>query len=282
MLKKIEPLDTSVISKGVSDFAIDSMKQMISTMLGFLLSDEFSVTVRVSKRPLVRLLASSLITGYTLWNAEYRILLMKNFETSAIDIPNRLNSNDRDDDIEDRIEENAGVCDDSVIGMENRSEELERFNLQNRLDDLSPEAMNYIQELESDLSTAKKELHTQKQNQETTQIRYARESNNDLLKYLRSLDSNMVNELSKPSSSEVKEVLQQLVHCTSRRVFKEDFVSGLMGDSKVVQENYQNHDVNFFETRDYLAKLLFWCMLLGHQLRRLENKLYLSCAVGFL
>ena len=63
MLKKIEPLDTSVISKGVSDFVKDSMKQMISTMLGLLPADEFSVTVRVSKRPLVRLLASSLITG---------------------------------------------------------------------------------------------------------------------------------------------------------------------------------------------------------------------------
>lgn len=63
MLKKIEPLDNSVISKGVSDSAKDSMKQTISTMLGLLPSDQFSVTVRVSKRPLDRLLMSSIITG---------------------------------------------------------------------------------------------------------------------------------------------------------------------------------------------------------------------------
>lgn len=63
MLKKIEPLDTSVISNGVSDSVKHSMKEMISTMLGLLPSDQFSVTVTVSKRPLVRLLASSLITG---------------------------------------------------------------------------------------------------------------------------------------------------------------------------------------------------------------------------
>ena len=63
MLKKIEPLDTSVISKGVSDSAKDSMKQTISTMLGLLPSDQFSVTVRVSKHPLDRLLMSSIITG---------------------------------------------------------------------------------------------------------------------------------------------------------------------------------------------------------------------------
>lgn len=63
MLKRIEPLDVSVISQGVSDAAKDSMKQTISTMLGLLPSDQFSVTVRVSRRPLNRLIVSSIITG---------------------------------------------------------------------------------------------------------------------------------------------------------------------------------------------------------------------------
>lgn len=63
MLKRIEPLDNSVISKGVSDSAKDSMKQTISTMLGLLPSDQFSVTVRVSKQPLERLIVSSIVTG---------------------------------------------------------------------------------------------------------------------------------------------------------------------------------------------------------------------------
>ncbi|MFS8032038.1 hypothetical protein Hanom_Chr17g01552921 [Helianthus anomalus] len=63
MLKKIEPLDCSVISNGVSDASKDSMKQTISTMLGLLPSDQFTVMVRVSKRPLDRLLSSSFITG---------------------------------------------------------------------------------------------------------------------------------------------------------------------------------------------------------------------------
>lgn len=63
MLKRIEPLDTSVISKGVSHSAKDSMKQTISTMLGLLPSDQFSVTVRVSKQPLDRLIVSSIVTG---------------------------------------------------------------------------------------------------------------------------------------------------------------------------------------------------------------------------
>ncbi|KAM0033599.1 hypothetical protein Hdeb2414_s0016g00487971 [Helianthus debilis subsp. tardiflorus] len=263
MLKQIEPMDTSVISKGVSDSVKDSMKRMISAMLGLLPSDQLSVKISVSKRPLVRLLASSLITGYTLWNAEYRVTLMRNFETSS----KRLNPCDC----------NIGVTKDQSeednVEMEYCYEELERLNLESCLGDLSPDARNYIQELESELATAKKDLHTQKQ--EIMQIGYAKESNNDILKYLRSLDSDMLDELSRPSSSQVKGILQQLVHCASRRVFKEDITSGLMGSSEAVQ-------VSFCETRDHLAKLLFWCMLLGHQLRGLENRLYLRCAVGFI
>ncbi|XP_076894720.1 uncharacterized protein LOC143547099 [Bidens hawaiensis] len=297
LLKQIEPLDTSVISKGVSDSVKDSMKRMVSSMLGLLPSDQLSVVVRVSKRPLVRLLASSLITGYTLWNAEYRVMLMRSFESSSMKVSKRFNSGDCGDAGKDQCEDKEKVCDQSVE-MEYFSEELERLNLQSGLADLSPDAMNYIQELESELSTAKKDLHTQKQ--ETMQIGHAAESNNDILKYLRSLDSDgnhfnlhicilltfscdmfrQLNELSKPSSSEVKRILQQLVHCASTKIFKKDLTSGLMGDS-LVQENYKNDSVNFCETRDHLAKLLFWCMLLGHHLRGFENRLYLRYAVGF-
>ncbi|WVZ14024.1 hypothetical protein V8G54_011590 [Vigna mungo] len=63
MLSRVEPLDNSAISKGVSSAARDSMKQTISTMLGLLPSDHFAVTVTVSKHPLHRLLFSSIVTG---------------------------------------------------------------------------------------------------------------------------------------------------------------------------------------------------------------------------
>lgn len=279
MLKKIEPLDTSVISKGVSDSAKDSMKQTISTMLGLLPSDQFSVMVRVSKRPLDRLLSSSLITGYTLWNAEYRIMLMRNFEISPSDDSKKLNSGEDNPVSEENVDKSECLCD-SVV-MECCTEESERLNLQSCLGDLTPEAMNYIQQLESELSTAKKELHARKQ--ENIQIENTRESDNDLLKYLRSLDPDMVNELSRPSSSEVEEVIQELVQCTSRRFFKEDTTLKLNIET---QENHPNDNDDFCDTigtsRDYLAKLLFWCMLMGHHLRGLENRLHLSCAVGLL
>ncbi|KAI8541569.1 hypothetical protein RHMOL_Rhmol08G0072600 [Rhododendron molle] len=282
MLQKIEPLDNSVISNGVSDSAKDSMKQTISTMLGLLPSDQFSVTVRVSKRPLDRLLMSSIITGYTLWNAEYRVLLMRNLDISTDDwrSTNFLGGNEIS---EVKCEENEGGGA-SDVEVDTCGEDLQSIDIES-LANLSPGALKYIQQLESELSTAKKELNARKQ--ENLQMECLRGSNNDLLEYLRSLESDMVTELSRPSSLEVEEIIHQLVGNILSKFFKDDSTSDFVGDSAVRSlRNLESSDDESFDTigtsRDYLAKLLFWCMLLGHHLRGLENRLHLSCAVGLL
>ncbi|CAK9162850.1 unnamed protein product [Ilex paraguariensis] len=278
MLRRIEPLDNSVIAKGVSDSAKDSMKQTISTMLGLLPSDQFSVTVRVSRHPLHRLIVSSIITGYTLWNAEYRISLMRNFDLSP-DSSKSSNLLDRNGVSQVKREERGGE-NGEVGGVE----DLETMNLQG-LGDLSKEALKYIKQLELELSTVKQELDARKQ--ENLQMEYIRESNNDLLEYLRSLESDMVTELSRPSSSEVEEIIHQLAQNVLGKFFKDETTSDFEGDTAFLStENYQNGDDEFCDivgtSRDYLAKLLFWCMLLGHHLRGLENRLHLSCVVGLL
>ncbi|KDP45425.1 hypothetical protein JCGZ_09674 [Jatropha curcas] len=273
MLKRIEPLDTSVISKGVSDSAKDSMKQTISTMLGLLPSDQFSVNIRVSKHPLDRLLISAIITGYTLWNAEYRISLMRNLDIS-VETSKKSNCQKEKEELREVSEDNeSGV---GEIGIQDLEISPQVFG------DLSPEALSYIQKLQSELSSMERELNDWKK--ETMQIECNRGSRNDLLEYLRSLDPEMVSELSRPSSVEVGDIIHQLVQNILRRFFKDD-PSNFMDDSAVT--NPESHkDGEFCDTmgtsRDYLAKLLFWCMLLGHHLRGLENRLHLSCVVGLL
>ncbi|CAA2967033.1 Hypothetical predicted protein [Olea europaea subsp. europaea] len=284
MLKRIEPLDNSIISKGVSDSAKDSMKQTISTMLGLLPSDQFSVTVRISKHPLDRLIVSSIITGYTLWNAEYRISLMRNFDispdtTRMSEFPVNYGVSEVK---QERVCE-AGEGGGGGGGGGGGVEDLEKLNIHN-LGDLSPEATGHIQQLELELSTLK-QLHAQKQ--ENLQMEHMKKSNNNLLEYLRSLDSEMVIELSKPSSHEVEEIIHQLAQNILQTFFKDEIVSDDDEDSSLRStENYQNIDNKLCDiigtSRDYLAKLLFWCMLLGHHLRGLENRLHLSCAVGLL
>ncbi|GMH04283.1 hypothetical protein Nepgr_006122 [Nepenthes gracilis] len=280
MLKRIEPLDTSDISQGVSDSAKDSMKQTISTMLGLLPSDQFSVSVRVSKVPLLRLLVSSIITGYTLWNAEYRISLMRNFE-----LPLHSSEDNCSEDIEvlkpnceDRDCGDRDVCAGERVGG------LDQNN-SHSLKGLSSEAMSYIQKLEAELDNAKNELDVRKQ--EYMQMESNRRDDNNLLEYLRSLEFDMVSELSQPSSLEVKEVVHQLVQNILQRFFKGDHISELEEDRAIgTMEDHQDGAKECSQTistsRDYLAKLLFWCMLLGHHLRGLENRLHLSCVVGLL
>lgn len=152
-------------------------------------------------------------------------------------------------------------------------------------EDLPPQALNYIQQLQSELTSVKEELNAQKQ--EMMQLEYDRGNRNNLLEYLRSLDPDMVTELSRPSSIEVEDIIHQLVQNILSRFFVDDASSNFMEQS--VEGNIDNHLDNgddFNDTigtsRDYLAKLLFWCMLLGHHLRGLENRLHLSCVVGLL
>ncbi|KAM7279213.1 hypothetical protein ACFE04_006347 [Oxalis oulophora] len=274
MLKRIEPLDNCVISKGVSHSAKDSMKQTISTMLGLLPSDQFSVSVNFSKDPLDRLLVSSIITGYTLWNADYRISLVRNFDSSTADVRHlgEVNGDKTTGDESHEFE--------TVLGFS----DLEKMQLQ-IFQDLPPEALNYINQLQSQLSHVKEELNVQKH--KNMQVEYERGSRNDLLEYLRSLDAEMITELSRPSSEEVEEIIHQLVQNVLRKLFKEDGIYNITQDAvvknKASQQNGDEENCGLIGTsRDYLAKLLFWCMLLGHHLRGLENRLQLSCVVGFL
>ncbi|CAH8370672.1 unnamed protein product [Eruca vesicaria subsp. sativa] len=273
LVNRIQPLDTSVISKSLSDSAKDSMKETISSMLGLLPSDQFSVSVTISEQPLYRLLISSIITGYTLWNAEYRVSLTRNYDI-VTDPRKEDDESWKDDVMEKGVSE--GLGDDCV-------EELERMSPPQVFGDLSPEALSYIQQLQSELTNMKEELDSQKK--KALQIECEKGSKNDLLEYLRSLDPEMVTELSQLSSPEVEEIVSQLVQNVMERIFEDQTTSALMQGS-VIRTSTEGGDGaggrKVDASRDYLAKLLFWCMLLGHHLRGLENRLHLSCVVGLL
>ncbi|MBA0804671.1 hypothetical protein Gohar_004242, partial [Gossypium harknessii] len=156
-------------------------------------------------------------------------------------------------------------------------EELEKISPR-VFEDLSPEALKYIEKLQAELSDMEEELSAQKK--ENVRMECGRENMNGLLEYLRSLDADMVTELSQPSSVQVEEMIHQLVQNILQRFFKD----ACMRDSGIVNTgNLQDAaDETCGTSRDYLAKLLFWCMLLGHHLRGLENRLHLSCVVGLL
>lgn len=286
MLRRIKPLDNSVISKGVSEASKDSMKQTISTMLGLLPSDHFDVTVSFEIQPLHRLLVSSIITGYTLWNAEYRMSLTRNLEIShadqGADCETPLESLEVKGGEEEHGETEKVVSDLGLANLETCSSSSGA----GVFGDLPPQALKYIQQLQSELTNMKEELNAQKQ--EMMQLEHDRGIRNNLLEYLRSFDPDMVTEMSRPSSEEVEDIIHQLVQNILRRFLVDEASSNFMEQSVEGNVDYHPDDDGdefcdkIATSRDYLAKLLFWCMLLGHHLRGLENRLHLSCVVGLL
>lgn len=257
MLRRIKPLDNSVISKGVSEASKDSMKQTISTMLGLLPSDHFDVTVSFEIQPLHRLLVSSIITGYTLWNAEYRMSLTRNLEMShadqGADCETPLESLELKGGEEEHGETEKVVSD---LGLAN-SEICSSSTGAGVFGDLPPQALKYIQQLQSELTNMKEELNAQKQ--EMMQLEHDRGIRNNLLEYLRSFDPDMVTEMSRPSSEEVEDIIHQLVQNILRRFLVDEASSNFMEQS--VEGNIDDGDEfsdKIATSRDYLAKLLFW------------------------
>lgn len=117
------------------------------------------------------------------------------------------------------------------------------------------------------------------------------EEKNDLLDYLRSLQPEKVAELSEPTSPELKETINSVVHgllaTLSPKMHSkappqsENTQAGTLNiGGEDCAELIENTSLPFQPlislSRDYLARLLFWCMLLGHYLRGLEYRMELT------
>ncbi|TYH85341.1 hypothetical protein ES332_D02G259400v1 [Gossypium tomentosum] len=271
LIQDIEPLDVSLIHKDVPPTTVDAMKRTISGMFGLLPSDGFQVYIEAMWEPLSKLLVSSMMTGYTLRNAEYRLCLERNLGC--------------DTDLEHQSSEKPNFDLQEIVldGTKNQFEDIEFEGL----GEISPETHKYILHLQSRLASVKKELHELKKKNEAMQMQqFVGEEKNDLLDYLRSLQPEKVVELSEPSSPELKETIHSVVHgllatlsprMHSKVPLSENTATGTVNIgsencSELVEDTSLQLQPLISLTRDYLARLLFWCMLLGHYLRGLEYR----------
>ncbi|XP_058080535.1 uncharacterized protein LOC131228705 [Magnolia sinica] len=297
LIQEVEPLDVSLIQKDVPADTVDAMKRTISGMLGLLPSDRFHVLIEAFWEPLSRLLVSSMMTGYTLRNAEYRLCLERNLDIHDSHFEKQKEDGAKHDDHEMLLHRNTRIFnssnkDDSLPESERTREDLpwENTDVQG-LKELTPEARDYILQLQSRLSSAKNELHEMERKNAALQMqKFVGEEKNDLLDYLRSLQPEKVAELSEPTSPELHDTVHSVVHgllaTLSPKMHSkappqsENAPSGTLNVGKEdCAELLENTSLQFQPlisvTRDYLARLLFWCMLLGHYLRGLEYRLEL-------
>ncbi|KAM0012806.1 hypothetical protein Hdeb2414_s0047g00747761 [Helianthus debilis subsp. tardiflorus] len=283
LIQEIEPLDVSVIQKDVPPTTVDAMKRTISGMLGLLPSDQFQVLIEALWKPLSKLLVSSLMTGYTLRNAEYRLCLEKNFDT---------------DEHKHTIEDSKSpvlLNNDILINTPAGQEDVLHKSTENTyqipdLGQMTPEVQQYILELQSRLSSVKKELHEVKRKNAALHMQqFVGEEKNELLDYLRSLQPEKVAELSEPTSADLKETINSVVHGllatlspkvhSQAPLISENTSIGVSNNGSGSNDAVDNTSMQFQPlvslSRDYLARLLFWCMLLGHYLRGLEYRVEL-------
>ncbi|KAK3012336.1 hypothetical protein RJ639_011637 [Escallonia herrerae] len=301
LIQEIEPLDVSVIQKDIPPATVDAMKRTISGMLGLLPSDQFQVSIEALWEPLSKLLISSMMTGYTLRNAECRLCLERNLDTDE-GFVSRPKTEDSQLEAEgmlvnNRMNKTSGN-DESL-----ESETRDRENGVPGLGQIPPEAEKYILNLQSRLSSAKRVINSPFNYIPTTNFlrvkgkaqlfrvqmqQFVGEEQNDLLDYLRSLQPEKVAELSEPTSPALKETIHSVVHgllaTLSPKMHSKAPTLSESTSTGIVNLGFEEDCIDLVEntslpfhpqislTRDYLARLLFWCMLLGHHLRGLEYR----------
>ncbi|CAI0381832.1 unnamed protein product [Linum tenue] len=213
LIQEIEPLDVSLIQKDVPPTTLDAMKRTISGMLGLLPSDRFQVYIEALWGRLSKLLFSSMMTGYTLRNAEYRLCLERNLVIAEENLDHCPTENSASDLLGTVDSPTANQCLGNNIQFETVVEESGDDNVIQGLGEIPPEAQQYILHLKSRLSSMKKELYEIKRRSDALQMQqFVGEEKNDLLDYLRSLKPEKVAELSEPTSHELKETIHSVVH----------------------------------------------------------------------
>ncbi|CAA0806788.1 Unknown protein [Striga hermonthica] len=286
LVRDIEPLDVSLIQKDVPQTTIDAMKRTISGMLGLLPSDQFQVMVEALWEPLFKLLISSMMTGYTLRNAEYRLSLERNLEIYVGD-----SDKSKAEDCKCNTEEHQGRGSFRQDNLPTSNETGEMTYDIPDFGEMTFEARQYILKLHSRLSSVKKACPLKRKNAALQMQQFVGEEKNELLDYLRSLQPEKVAELSEPTSPELRATVHSVVHGLLATLSPKMHSKGLdLGDNSTagtVDVGTEGDCVDLVENtslqfqplislpRDYLARLLFWCMLLGHYLRGQEYRLEL-------
>ena len=77
-IKSLSPVTIGQLSKPASSGVMEAIERTISGMLGGLPSDDFNVMITTNRENLGQLLASAMLNGYLLRNAEQRMA----FETT--------------------------------------------------------------------------------------------------------------------------------------------------------------------------------------------------------
>mmetsp|Transcript_3791 Transcript_3791/g.6664 ORF Transcript_3791/g.6664 Transcript_3791/m.6664 type:complete len:392 (-) Transcript_3791:367-1542(-) len=235
-IKLYGPDDMKDLLAQVTPEAMDAMKRTILTMLGNLPPEYFQITLVTHRDNLKRLLFSAMMAGFSFRNVEYRVNLLRSLEVDHEDVsPGNGKIIIHPDELGSSEEIIHSVKLEGIQGI---------VRLQTSYGEKELEALAYIESLQDTVSHLKADRKRWKPRAEA----------NALLDYLQNIDPSKLGGLKDSMSPEVVDAMEQTL-------------VNLLGDL-----NIRHVEIKATTTRDYLAHLLFWAMMVGYHLRTLENK----------
>ncbi|DBB05001.1 hypothetical protein WJX82_010799 [Trebouxia sp. C0006] len=220
---------------------VDAMSQTIRNYLGTLLPQFFQVSISAKGEDLAQLMYTMMMSGYMFRNAHYRLELRDSMLPSGhqsfdeYDLPPALPI--------------MGMLDHSQDGkyapgsQKTRvSGEVLRWHHENGTE--SVPASEYIEKLESENRILKQQVSTQL---------YVHAAGNELLNFLKGLEADQVKSLTLVSEDGVEAM--------------NTFIHRLLGTDDLSSEDME-HPTQASQVE--LARLMFWLMVVGYNLRTLE------------
>lgn len=249
------PDDVERLRSLASGNATDAFRRIVMGILGTIPSDTYEVVVTSDRGGLSRLMHSSLCTGYALRNAEFRMSLNEcmSADTGNVDTVH--------------IGEGKTVADMRQDG-ESKSEPDYMRDVPRR-EKVDTSALGGMVRWWDGKGQAKRELggaeyvarleaENELLRERLAATRLHDSSNNKLMDFMRTLNAEKITGLQSNLSEDAVD--------TFKRVIKS--VLGELSADKV--------QMTYSTSRDYLAQMTFWCLLVGYSVRNMEKRMEMT------
>ncbi|KAJ8903904.1 hypothetical protein NDN08_000435 [Rhodosorus marinus] len=244
-LKDASPENIESLRMSVSSEAFLVFQRTAQGMVGSLPAKTFEIRVGTDVSGMEQLLYSSMVTGYVVRNAEFRMKMNEKVREGAAQVFTSVNpdGDSKEDDDLGSVDYMRGVPDKHKLIREELNGRVSWFDeRQNKRIDIDGE--EYIDRLEKKLSQMQEKIRPQVSGDVT----------NKLLLYLTRLPHRTVSsfgaEISEPATVAMCRILSDRL--------------GLLNPSKM--------KMGFSVSREHVSQYICWCLLVGYSIRNLEMR----------
>ena len=252
------------LADSTTDNAADAFRRVVMGIFGTLPADSFDIAISTDRNGVARIMQSSMATGYALRNAEFRMMLNKSIGSPLAGSSNPLKGHGGHavDTAESDATGHTGMPDlfasepDYMKNVPKRgkvdvAKVTGQVNWWNMERDSKEEmaASDYIAKLEAENELLRERL-------DATIIHDG--NNNGLLEYMRTLSPEKISALQGSLGADAMDAFKRTIKS----------VLGELSSSKV--------QITVSTSRDYLAQLAFWCLLVGYHVRNLEKRIEMA------